>query len=275
MKKVISAIGIALSLFSCDPNNTSDQTTDPALHGEKTLMAIFAHSDDESTVNPILSKYARQGVNVQLVIVTDGSKGVSAHANIPAGDSLAIIRADEALCVTKTLGINPPILLNFADDELPLRENIYALDEAIDCLFAHYKPDVVITWGPDGGYGHPDHRIVSDIVTEVIQARDSLPGLLLYVGWPTNVSGSEPEIKSNVVDYIHENLHRTKRKYLNYHISYGEEDSILARKALDCYTSQFTTQDMNDLCSVLYPPERQIYFRSFHGSSEIRNKIFE
>src|SRR5438034_1257814 len=55
----------------------------------RTLLAVFAHPDDETLVAPLLAAYARRGVRVQLAIVTDGEKGTQAHAAIPAGPELA------------------------------------------------------------------------------------------------------------------------------------------------------------------------------------------
>src|SRR5512146_1346015 len=64
----------------------------------KTILAVFAHPDDERIVGPLLAGYARSGVRTLLVIATDGRKGVTPHAHIPAGDSLARVRAGEARC---------------------------------------------------------------------------------------------------------------------------------------------------------------------------------
>src|SRR5262245_6620448 len=47
------------------------------------------------------------------------------------------------------------------------------------------RPDVLITWGPDGGYGHPDHRIVSSIVTQLVRAgAPGVPQRLFYASLP-------------------------------------------------------------------------------------------
>ncbi len=44
------------------------------------------------------------------------------------------------------------------------------------------KPDIVVTWGPDGGYGHPDHRMVSNIATQLSRAgAPGMPERLLYM----------------------------------------------------------------------------------------------
>jgi len=156
-----------------------------------------------------------------------------------------------------------------------LRENIYALDDNIDSLFTTYRPDVVITWGSDGGYGHPDHRIVSTLVTEVFQAQDSIPKQLLYVGWPTDKSLADDELKTNLAQYLVENLHKTQRKYLSYRIPYDEKDMLIAKEAMRCYYSQFTSEEQNEVFSVINKPEKTIYFRPFYGSNNLVNDIFE
>ena len=78
--------------------------------GSKTLVAVFAHADDEGGAAPILARYAREGAKVYLIIATDGAQG-GAHTSIPRGPELARVRSEEARCATDALGIHPPILL--------------------------------------------------------------------------------------------------------------------------------------------------------------------
>lgn len=105
------AVVIAL-LSACAPGSArvAAAPTSP-----RTLVAVFAHPDDETLVAPALVRYAREGVRVFLVIATDGRRGANAHARIPAGDSLAKVRAAEARCSARALGLEPPILLGFPD----------------------------------------------------------------------------------------------------------------------------------------------------------------
>jgi hypothetical protein len=49
----------------------------------RTLLAVFAHPDDESLIGPLLAKYGREGVRVQLVIVTEGEKACSLTQESP------------------------------------------------------------------------------------------------------------------------------------------------------------------------------------------------
>lgn len=135
-----------LLLSSCGNHEKKSIKNEISSNNGKTLMAIFAHPDDEIVISPMLSKYQKEGVNIHLVIVTDGSKGVTPHANIPAGELLVKTRAEEALCVTKTLGINSPIFLSYIDGDLAQKENINSLDEKIDSLFTKYRPNTVISF---------------------------------------------------------------------------------------------------------------------------------
>jgi LmbE family N-acetylglucosaminyl deacetylase len=143
--------------------------------GPKTLLAVFAHPDDETLVAPLLAAYARRGVKVQLVVVTDGEKGTQPHAGIPAGPELAKVRAEEARCSCRALGIEPPTFLGFKDGELgkqsrppwgPLAE----VQGEIAKVLQQLRPDAVVTFGPEGAYGHPDHRLVGTVVTQLVQA---------------------------------------------------------------------------------------------------------
>src|SRR5918994_603326 len=130
----------------------------------KTLVAVFAHPDDESVAAPILARYAREGVQVHLIIATDGAAG-GQQTSIPRGPELARARAEEARCSADALGAKPPILLGFPDGQLgnytddPLR--LFKLTQRLQEELQRLGPDALITWGPDGGTGHPDHRLVS------------------------------------------------------------------------------------------------------------------
>jgi LmbE family N-acetylglucosaminyl deacetylase len=83
----------------------------------RTLVAVYAHPDDESSASPLLAKYAREGVKVYLIIATDGAAG-GQNTSIRRGPELARARAEEARCATDALGAAPPILLEFPDGQL-------------------------------------------------------------------------------------------------------------------------------------------------------------
>jgi LmbE family N-acetylglucosaminyl deacetylase len=141
----------------------------------RVLLAIFAHPDDEGVVGAVLARYAREGVQVYLAIATKGEKGAFQHAGIPPGEQLAKVRHAEALCACQQLRINSPIFFDLNDGEIgaitrPPALNVQAVADKFEKLFAELNPDAIVTFGPDGGYGHPDHRLVSAAVTQVVQS---------------------------------------------------------------------------------------------------------
>ena len=102
---------------------------------KKVIMAVFAHADDEMVISPLLARYAREGHTVYLVIATKGELGVTRHANIPKGDSLALRRIVEASCAGKALGISEPIHLGLGDGSLAKDFTAAPLQINIDSVF--------------------------------------------------------------------------------------------------------------------------------------------
>jgi N-acetyl-1-D-myo-inositol-2-amino-2-deoxy-alpha-D-glucopyranoside deacetylase len=171
---------LALALLSATPVVAQGTT--------RTLVAVFAHPDDETSAAPVLARYAREGVQVYLIIATDGAAGGN-YTSIPRGPELARARAEEAACAATALGVKPPILLGFPDAQLgnyaedPTR--VYRLTQRIQEELQRLRPDALITWGPDGGTGHPDHRLVSSLVTQLVRAgATGAPEHLFYSAIP-------------------------------------------------------------------------------------------
>jgi LmbE family N-acetylglucosaminyl deacetylase len=171
--------------FAIESRATTESDENPV------ILAIFAHADDEIGVAALLAKCAREGAEVYLAIVTDGRFGVTDHAGIPAGENLAVVREGEARCAAQKLGIHPPYFLGFQDgfshktgSQDEYLELLDSLQGKILVLFDKLRPEMVITWGPEGGYGHSDHRMVSSVVSALFQEGESRwPRKLLYPGF--------------------------------------------------------------------------------------------
>lgn len=241
----------------------------------KTLLAIFAHPDDETTTSPLLAKYAREGVNVKLVVVTDGQAGVRAHANIPAGEALKKVREKEAECATEALDIEDPIFLNYVDGTVSKRENVEKLNVDIARLFSEIKPDIVLTWGPEGGYGHPDHRMVGSVVAGVFQkGGEGWPKMVFFPAVTPHQLHNFDVAKSNFGKYLQMAWGITGEDYLPYRIPFSDEDFSRARKAYSCHKSQFTATEMEDLNAFLSTANGVSYLRPSHQKSEIKENLF-
>lgn len=154
------------------------------------LMAVLAHPDDESLgVGGTLAKYASEGVEVFLLTATRGDGG--RYRGFPPGDpqhpgaeALASIREKELRAAASVLGVQDVALLDYRDQHLD-RANP---QEAVSGIVQHLnriRPDVVLTFGPDGAYGHPDHIAISQFTTAAIVATgERAISKLYYLAWP-------------------------------------------------------------------------------------------
>jgi LmbE family N-acetylglucosaminyl deacetylase len=212
----------------------------------RVLLAVFAHPDDEVFAGPTLTRYGREGVHVYLAIATKGEKGANDFAKIPAGEPLAAARRAEATCACQQLGIEAPIFFNLNDGELgamtnPLAKNIHAVADNVQKLIDQLHPHVIMTWGPDGGYGHPDHRLVSDAVTQVVQSQNS--GIKLYYPGLTPAQAKP----LNVVLPASVAFHTTDPAYLTISVSYAPKDFENFKHAFECHKSQYAPETFQAL----------------------------
>lgn len=149
------------------------------------LLAVFAHPDDETSVAALLTTYAKKGTDVYLVSITSGQKGVK--RTTLSGDALGAAREEELRCAARHLGIHEPIFFGMQDQGISTPAAIETAAAHLREVIERLQPDVLITWGPDGISGHPDHRAACNIVTEVFQRRTLLrhkPKKLYYVLFP-------------------------------------------------------------------------------------------
>ena len=165
------------------------------------LLAVLSHPDDESLgVGGTLAKYASEGVETYLLTATRGDGGrYHGHrvgeAGHPGRAALAGMREAELRAAASVLGVADVAFLDYADQQLDQADP----REAIGSIANHIRrvqPAVVITFGPDGAYGHPDHIAVSQFTTAAIVAAAD-PGFdsrgenephvvskLYYTAWP-------------------------------------------------------------------------------------------
>jgi LmbE family N-acetylglucosaminyl deacetylase len=141
----------------------------------RTLMAVLAHPDDESLgLGGTLAKYASEGVDVFLVTATRGEAGrFKGHPcddrDHPGRAALAEIREAELRAAASALGLREVFVLDYPDLQLD-RAHPRDVVERIASHLRRVRPDVVVTFGPDGAYGHPDHIAISQFTTAAIVA---------------------------------------------------------------------------------------------------------
>jgi len=134
-------------------------------------MCILAHPDDETLgLGSTLAKYAAEGVQTYLLSATRGERGW--HDVPPQNPGLAEmgrIREQELRAAAGILGVHEVCFLNYVDGDLDQA----TAGEAIAQIVAHVRrvrPQVVITFAPDGAYGHPDHIAISQFTAAALVA---------------------------------------------------------------------------------------------------------
>lgn len=138
------------------------------------LMAIFPHPDDETLgLGSTLARYSAEGVGTYLVCATRGERGwFESEGPNPGLEGVARIREAELRCAAEHLGLDEVSLLDYIDGEVDQARP----EEIIGKIVSHIrriKPQVVVTFGPDGAYGHPDHIALSQFTnTALVCAAD-------------------------------------------------------------------------------------------------------
>ena len=139
------------------------------------IMAVLAHPDDESLgVGGTLAKYASEGADVFLLTATRGDSGRFRghrldHPQHPGRLALAKIREVELRAAASALGVREVSILDYRDQHLD-RANPREVVVNIVRHIRRVQPDIVLTFGPDGAYWHPDRIAVSQFATAAIVA---------------------------------------------------------------------------------------------------------
>ena len=133
------------------------------------LMAVLAHPDDESLgFGGTLAKYAAEGVHVALVVATRGERGWTGDPDANPGlAALGQVREAELHAAATALGVGRLTFLDQIDGELANVESGPLLARIVAEIRA-FRPQVVVTFGPDGAYGHPDHIAISRLTTTAV-----------------------------------------------------------------------------------------------------------
>lgn len=126
------------------------------------LMCALAHPDDESLgTGGILAKYAAERVQTYLLTATRGERGWFGDPDVyPGPEALAQIREKELYAAAQALGIQEVKMLGYHDGELAQVNPIQVIGKIVRYL-RRVRPHIVVTFGPDGAYGHPDHIAIS------------------------------------------------------------------------------------------------------------------
>ena len=132
------------------------------------LLAIYAHPDDEGLITGMIARYRSEGVHVVLVCATRGEEGEIAPGVDATPETLGQVREQELRTAMGHADVNEIHFLGYRDsgmvDTAPNKreDNLHNAPLAevtgrLVQIIRETRPQVIVTFDPSGGYGHPDH----------------------------------------------------------------------------------------------------------------------
>ena len=264
-------------------------------------MAVLAHPDDESLgVGGTLAKYAAEGVEVSLVTATRGQSG--RYRGLPPGDdrhpgadALAAIREQELREAAAVLGVHEVSLLDYRDQHLDRADPTAAIADIVAQL-RRIRPQVVVTFGPDGAYGHPDHIAVSQFASAATVAAadpefavadaDAPPHAvqkLYYIAWPASTWSAYQAAFRQLVSTV-DGVERHATAWPDWAITTVVDTRhcwTTVWRAISCHESQIAAYErLKDLSPDLHESlwGRQSFYRAFstvNGGRTRETDLFE
>ena len=152
------------------------------------LLCVLAHPDDEAlALGGMLARYAAEGVETYLVTATRGERGWQGDpSEDPGPAALGRLREAELRAAAAVLGLHEVSILGYGDGALAAADG----SETVAVVAGHIRriqPQVVVTFGPDGATGHPDHIAISQITTAAVLAAAEPQRAASGAMWPHRV----------------------------------------------------------------------------------------
>ncbi len=252
---------------------------------ELSLLGVYAHPDDEQIMSGVFAKAAADGIRTGLICTTRGEYGEIADPALATPENLGVVREHELRAASAVLGIKYLYFLDYKDsgwfdrpeNTAPDSFNMADPDEAtgrIVKLIRDFKPTVIITFDPTGGYGHLDHVQVYKLTMRAFRDAadpDRYPEAgvpwqakrLYYCSFPRSqmrrfaemMQEAGVESSFSVVDF--KNMGLTDEQITN--VIDVSEWVPLKEKSLECHRTQYNPD--NPLSRI--PKEMQVRLRSF------------
>jgi LmbE family N-acetylglucosaminyl deacetylase len=256
------------------------------------LMAVLAHPDDESLgVGGTLAKYAAEGVTTSLLTATRGEAGryrglTPGAPGHPGAAVLGVLREAELRAAAGHLGVRDTVVLGHPDGGLDA-VNPRAAIAGIAAHLRRARPHVVVTFAPDGAYGHPDHIAISQFTTAAVVCAASEAGddgaaphavdKLYFLAWPADVWAAYQRAFTTLVSRV-DGVERRATPWPDWAITTAidtREHWPAVWQAVRCHDSQVGAYEaLHGL-----PPEdhaalwgRQSYYRAFSRVSGGRGR---
>lgn len=199
-----------------------------------TLLGVWAHPDDESYLSAVLmGRVLKVGGRVVLATATRGEGG-----GIGDPAQLAELRERELRIAMAGLCVRDVRLLGYADGECSSADSEQAIGSII-ALIEDVLPDVIVTFGPDGITGHPDHVAVSRWTTAAAAAVGH--ERVLYATMTHDFLQRHDELHSTLGVWMEGEPTGVEARDLALHVIPTHREFELKRRALRAHESQVST----------------------------------
>ena len=141
------------------------------------VLVVSSHPDDETVfAGGTLAKYASEGHSVYIVEITRGEGGEVGNPPVGPKSNLAEYREKELRCAAAALGAREARFLGFVDPSIEIGEPSMRVNAELEELarglvdqIDEIRPDIIITHGSSGEYGHPQHVYTLKAVQEALR----------------------------------------------------------------------------------------------------------
>jgi LmbE family N-acetylglucosaminyl deacetylase len=219
---------------SAQPNLISTRSRSVAENPAITLLGVWAHPDDESYLSSILmSRVASAGGRVVMASATRGEGGGSGDPR-----ELAALRERELRTAMSHLGVDDVRFLGYADGHCATVDAEAGIGSIV-ALIEDVQPDVMVTFGPDGITGHPDHIAVSRWATAAACALGH--DELLYATMTDDFARQHHALHSSIGIWMGGSAHTVAAADLALHVAPATaHERALKARALRAHASQTT-----------------------------------
>jgi LmbE family N-acetylglucosaminyl deacetylase len=141
---------------------------------QRCLLGVFAHPDDEVTIAGAFRHYHDQGARAALICATRGEEGEISDAALATFATLGQVREQELRDACAIMGVDDLSFLDYHDGRLADADPVEATGRIVRHI-RRLRPQVIVTFDANGGYGHRDHIAIHHLTVAAFrQAGDPL-----------------------------------------------------------------------------------------------------
>lgn len=160
------------------------------------LLAMLAHPDDEAFgAAGTFAFLTDRGAKVTLICATRGEVGEISDPALATPENLGAVREQELKTAMSHVGVSDIRFLDYRDSGMVgtddnsnprafVNGGVVKITEKLRGIVDEIKPDAVLTFGPDGVYGHPDHLMISRTATAAVLTAEWETPALYYFAMP-------------------------------------------------------------------------------------------